>query len=109
MFQYQIEDMRKAINKLVARPRPAESVLIKRAHAEHLGVAFRNSPPVNEKKNGIIRPGKVYGSVVWVQLGELFLALKGAVGVDNEDYEQSKERRGEKQEQLPAGGPAGEA
>jgi hypothetical protein len=104
MFQYQIEDMRRTIEKLLEVKRPPEKVGIKLEHAEFLKLEFGYGKPLNEKKNGIIRTGGVvYGSVVMVKLHDLFLALKGAVGVDSEDYEQSRQRRKRKQEtEIPS-------
>lgn len=93
MFQYQIEDMRKTVDKLLARKPPPEVVLIKRDHAEHLGVDFHYVDAVNEVRPSGLSMGIPYGSVVRVKVYELYLKLKQARGIDADDYEVSQRER----------------
>lgn len=89
MFDYQIRSMRATIDKLLKNEPPPEKVGIKRDHAEYLKVDFSTAAPINEVSAAGIRPGVLYGSIVMVGLHPLYIALKDAVGVDNERSNQT--------------------
>ncbi len=87
MFQYNIDDMRDAIGRIVARERPPEIVRIKLIHAEYLGVKWWFSKPIEEKRTrrSKVVTGVPYGTVVCVYVLDLYNALKDAQGVEVKD------------------------
>lgn len=85
--------MRRSVASLLKQPKPPEVVLIKRDHAEHLGLEFFYVHSVNEVSSIGIERGLMYGSVVRVKLHDLYMKLQTAIGIDADDYESSKRER----------------
>lgn len=86
MFQYDIDTMRASIDRQLAKGgRPIETVLIKKSHAEYLGVRFIvNRLPVRRvaESGMVVSQTVVAEPLVRVSYLELYNALQRAVGVE---------------------------
>ena len=85
VFQYQVVEMQVAIDRLLQHSKPVRTVVIKKDHAEYLGVPYIASKPQTTPRRPSPlggRMGKPYGLLVTVVLLDLFMKLQGATGVD---------------------------
>lgn len=90
MFQYDIDTMRRSIERQLSRGAPIRTVLIKQSHAEYLGVRFiTNRQSVRRVSGtGIVEGQKiVVEPLVRVDYLELYNAVLGAVGVERKNQQ----------------------
>lgn len=85
MLSFQVRDMQKTIQKLLNRKRPPIEVMILKGHADYLGVAYTRGPKADRPESWMLDEGKPLGQVVRVKVADLFVALKDAKGVDEQE------------------------